>query len=156
MKMFIILQLVSYRMIIVIFKLFAGKMCNVVSPLPQDFYANFGGDPLLMTHRMTTSCWPKIPGMGWILSFITGKCTTGSGLFSTISRWELWQKGLKICLWDIGNLRSIKQNQILVGLISWDCPFKLSSIHHNSFIFYILPFLNLWPTFSIFNLSSYS
>ena len=54
--MFIILQLVSYRMIIVIFKVFAGKMCSAVSILLQDFYANFGGDPLLMTHRMTASC----------------------------------------------------------------------------------------------------
>jgi len=42
-------------MTIVIFKVFAGKMCSAVSPLPQDFYANFGGDPLLMTHRMTAS-----------------------------------------------------------------------------------------------------
>ena len=32
MKMFIILQLVSYRMKIVIFKVFAGKMCSAVSP----------------------------------------------------------------------------------------------------------------------------
>ena len=45
MKIFIILQLVSYRMTIVIFKVFAGKTCSAVSPLPQDFYANFGGDP---------------------------------------------------------------------------------------------------------------
>ena len=51
----ILLQLM-HRMIIVIFKVFAGKMCSAVSPLPHDFYANFGGDPLLMTHRMTTSC----------------------------------------------------------------------------------------------------
>ena len=56
MKIFIILQLVSYGMTIVIFKVFAGKMCSAVSPLPQDFYAYFGGDPLLMTHRMTASC----------------------------------------------------------------------------------------------------
>jgi len=45
MKIFIILQLVSYPMTIVIFKVFAGKTCSAVSPLPQDFYANFGGDP---------------------------------------------------------------------------------------------------------------
>ena len=45
MKIFIILQLVSYRMTIVIFKVVAGKTGSAVSPLPQDFYANFGGDP---------------------------------------------------------------------------------------------------------------
>ena len=32
-------------MTIVIFKVFAGKTCSAVSPLPQDFYANFAGDP---------------------------------------------------------------------------------------------------------------
>ena len=35
----------SYRMTIAIFTVFAGKTCSAVSPLPQDFYANFGGDP---------------------------------------------------------------------------------------------------------------
>ena len=45
MKIFIILQLVSYCMTIVIFTVFAGKTCSAVSPLPQDLYANFGGDP---------------------------------------------------------------------------------------------------------------
>ena len=32
-------------MTIVFFKVFAGKTCSAVSPLPQDFYAKFGGDP---------------------------------------------------------------------------------------------------------------
>ena len=45
MKMFIILRQVSYRMALILFPVFAGNMCNAVSPLPQDFYANFGGDP---------------------------------------------------------------------------------------------------------------
>ena len=45
MKIFIILQLVSYRETIVIFKDFAGKRCSAVSPLPQDFHAYIGGDP---------------------------------------------------------------------------------------------------------------
>ena len=56
MKIFIILQLVSYRITLILFTVFAGKTCSAVSPLPEDFYANFDGDPLLMTHRMTTSC----------------------------------------------------------------------------------------------------
>ena len=45
MTIFIILHLVSYCMTIVIFTVFAGKTCSAVSPLPHDFYANFGGDP---------------------------------------------------------------------------------------------------------------
>ena len=45
MKIFIILQLVSFRMTIVIFTVFAGKTCSAVSPLLEDFYANFGVDP---------------------------------------------------------------------------------------------------------------
>ena len=45
MKIFIILQLVSYHMTIVIFKVFVRKTYSAVSPLLQDFYANFGGDP---------------------------------------------------------------------------------------------------------------
>ena len=32
-------------MTLIIFTVFAGKTCSAVSPLPQDFYANFGGDP---------------------------------------------------------------------------------------------------------------
>ena len=32
-------------MTIVIFTVFAGKTFSAVSPLPEDFYANFGGDP---------------------------------------------------------------------------------------------------------------
>jgi len=32
-------------MTIILFTVFAGKICSAVSPLPQDFYANFGGDP---------------------------------------------------------------------------------------------------------------
>jgi len=46
-------------MTMVIFTVFAGKMCSTVSPLrlPHDFYANFGGDPFTgLTHRMTASC----------------------------------------------------------------------------------------------------
>ena len=37
---------VSYRMTIFIFTVLAGKMCSALSSLPEDFYANFGGDPL--------------------------------------------------------------------------------------------------------------
>ena len=62
---------------------------------------------------------PKEPRTWLILSLITGKCTTGRALFSMISRW--W---LKISLGDIRNLRSIKSNQIYVGLVSWDYPFN--------------------------------
>ena len=40
------LRQVSYRMTIVIFTVFAGKTCSVVSPLLEDFYADFGGDLL--------------------------------------------------------------------------------------------------------------
>ena len=45
MKILIILHPVSYCITIVIFTVFAGKTYSAVSPLPQDFYANFGGDP---------------------------------------------------------------------------------------------------------------
>ena len=36
----------SYRMTLILFTVFAGKMCSAVSPLPQDIYANFSRDPL--------------------------------------------------------------------------------------------------------------
>jgi len=68
---------------------------------------------------------PKEPRMWLTLSLITGKCTTGRVLFSMISRWKRWQKWLKISLRDIRNLKFIKPNQIYVGLVSWDYPFKL-------------------------------
>jgi len=32
-------------MTIILFTVFAGKTCSAVSPLPHDFYVNFGGDP---------------------------------------------------------------------------------------------------------------
>jgi hypothetical protein len=32
-------------MTLILFSVFAGKTCSAVSPLPEDFYANFGGDP---------------------------------------------------------------------------------------------------------------
>jgi len=32
-------------MTLILFIVFAGKTCCAVSSLPQDFYANFGGDP---------------------------------------------------------------------------------------------------------------
>jgi len=44
-KKHILLRQVFYRMTIILFTVFAGKTCSAVSPLPQDFYANFGGDP---------------------------------------------------------------------------------------------------------------
>ena len=44
MKMFIILQQVSCCMTLILSTVFAGKTCSAVSPLPEDFYANFGGD----------------------------------------------------------------------------------------------------------------
>jgi len=97
--------------------------------------------PLQMIDRMILSCGklqtamvlhavvyltalPKEPRTWLILSFITGKCTTGRALFSMISRWKRRQKWLKISLRDIRNLRSIKPNQIYVGLVSWDYPYK--------------------------------
>jgi len=46
MKRFTLLQQVSYRMTIILLTVFAGKTCSAVSPLPEDFYANFGGDPI--------------------------------------------------------------------------------------------------------------
>jgi len=45
MKRFTILWQVSYRMTIILFTVFAGKTCSAGSPLPEDFHANFGGDP---------------------------------------------------------------------------------------------------------------
>ena len=44
--LFTILRQVSYRMTIILFTVFAGKMCSAVSPLLEDFYSNFGGDPI--------------------------------------------------------------------------------------------------------------
>ena len=44
-KKHILLRQVFYRMTIILFTVFAGKTCSAVSPLPQDFYVNFGGDP---------------------------------------------------------------------------------------------------------------
>jgi len=44
-SIFIILWQVSYGMTLILFPVFAGKTCSAVSPLPEDFYANFGGDP---------------------------------------------------------------------------------------------------------------
>jgi len=35
----------SYHMTLILFTVFAGKTCSAVSLLPQDFYANFSGDP---------------------------------------------------------------------------------------------------------------
>ena len=46
----------SYCMTLILFTVFAGKTCSAVSLLPQDFYANFTGDPLQVTHRMICSC----------------------------------------------------------------------------------------------------
>jgi len=31
-------------MTVILFTVFARKTCSAVSPLPEDFYANFGGD----------------------------------------------------------------------------------------------------------------
>ena len=47
MKRFTILRQVPYHMTIILFTVIAGKTCSAVqlSPLPEDFYANFGGDP---------------------------------------------------------------------------------------------------------------
>jgi hypothetical protein len=46
MKRFTILRHVSYRMTIILFTVFAGKTCSAVGPIPEDFYANFGGNPI--------------------------------------------------------------------------------------------------------------
>ena len=46
MKRITILRQVSYRMTLILFTVFVGKTCSAVSPLPHDFYANFGGDPI--------------------------------------------------------------------------------------------------------------
>ena len=45
MKRFTILRQVSYRMTIIFFTVFAGKTFSAVSPLLEDFYSNFDGDP---------------------------------------------------------------------------------------------------------------
>ena len=45
MKRFTIIRQVSYRMTLILFTVFAGKTCSAGSPLPEDFHANFGGDP---------------------------------------------------------------------------------------------------------------
>ena len=44
MKRFTILPQVSYCMTVILFTVCAGKKCSAVSPLLEDFYANFGGD----------------------------------------------------------------------------------------------------------------
>ena len=46
MKRFTILRQVSYRMTIILFTVSTGNTCSAVSPLPEDFYANYGGDPI--------------------------------------------------------------------------------------------------------------
>ena len=46
-KRFTILWYVSFRMTIILFTVFAGKTYSAVSPLPEDFYANLGGDPII-------------------------------------------------------------------------------------------------------------
>jgi len=46
MKRLIILWKVSFRMTIILFTVCAGNTSSAVSPLPEDFYDNFGGDPL--------------------------------------------------------------------------------------------------------------
>ena len=95
-------------MTLILFAELAGKTCSVVSPLLEDFYANFGGDPftgdalhdsfmrsvffriewpygklyapMALRSVSTWPHYPKNPGMWWILSFLTGKCTTGRAL----------------------------------------------------------------------------
>jgi len=37
---------IRYPMTLILFTVFAENTCSTVSPLTQDFYANFGGDPL--------------------------------------------------------------------------------------------------------------
>ena len=46
MKSSIILRQVSYCITINLFTVIAGKTCSAVSPLPEDFSDNFGGDPI--------------------------------------------------------------------------------------------------------------
>ena len=46
MKRFLILQQVSERMAIILFTVCAGNTCSGVSLVPEDFYDNFGGDPI--------------------------------------------------------------------------------------------------------------
>ena len=58
---------VSYFMTLILFTVFAGKTCIAVSLLPQDFNANFSGDPFTgdtphdmfmrqVLHRNSASC----------------------------------------------------------------------------------------------------
>ena len=45
-KRFSILRQVSYRITVSLFTVCTGKRCSAVSPLPEDFYANFDRDPI--------------------------------------------------------------------------------------------------------------
>ena len=106
---------VSFRMTIILFTVCAEKTSSAVSPLPEDFYDNFGGDPFTddaphnslmrsvfirmeqpygrfyaaMALRVvcTWPHYPKSPGMWWILSFITGKCSIDRALF--FNNWRM-------------------------------------------------------------------
>ena len=45
-KKHILYRQVSYRMTISLFQVCAGHTCSAVSPLPENFCDNFGGDPI--------------------------------------------------------------------------------------------------------------
>jgi hypothetical protein len=121
-----LLRLLSYRMTLILFTVFAGKSCSAVNLLPQDFYANFSGDPITgdaphdmfmrqVLHHNGASCGTvhnRTAQRALILSFITGKCTTGRVHVLTFSQREQRQKGLKICFQDMKNLGSIQPNHI--------------------------------------------
>ena len=65
MKIFIILRQVSYSMTLILFTVFARKTCSAVSPLPEDFYVNFGGDPFTGDAPHERSMWSVFFHMGW-------------------------------------------------------------------------------------------
>ena len=56
---------------------------------PQDFYANFGGDPLLMKHRMTASCGHCF-SYGFTVRQVLHRIGPSCGLYMTALTEDPW------------------------------------------------------------------
>jgi len=56
---------------------------------PQDFYANFGGDPLLMKHRMTASCGHCF-SYGFTVRQVIHRIGPSCGLYMTALTEDPW------------------------------------------------------------------
>jgi hypothetical protein len=129
MKIFIILRQVSYRMALILFTVFAGKTCSAVSPLLEDFYANFGEDPFTgdaphdifmrqvlyrngascgTVHTRTTQTAPVVMN----LKLHHRQMHHRQSLYLNVLTMKTTKKWLKIRFRDMKNLRSIQPNHI--------------------------------------------